>query len=363
MVMTIGIASVAETSVVLDFANWGPSGSIELQVSPRRDFKFCVCPIYTGLIPGSPRSWGALNQRSTYYFRARARLADGSAELWSNVVAARTLNGPPQNYASGAVTIEPTIVVTPEQIMRFAAGMSSMPGFPAANLAIDAPVAFQQLSTYAAPYYYNYIAWDMGANASIDTIALLNTNLPEDAVMSLRCTNNPDYVTDRVDLLTLSPFRASPNLPGRMGYHCFKRFAPPPARYWAIDIRSSAVFLHAEHLIVGTARVSKNHSRDKSETANPQTTSERNRLGLVDRQSGLPMRKVEFDLSALTETQYETLYGDLIYRANEPILVVPNSKNGAFLHDRILYGDLSGGRVVNVSSPYFTRSFSVDSII
>jgi hypothetical protein len=363
MAIDLDIADASfPTKVSLYFSSFGASGTIELQIATRPDFRFCVAPVLT-LTRTSPQQITGLNQRCTYYFRARTRLADGSAEPWSNVASTRTVNGAPQVYPSGGILIEPTMIVVPQHVVKFRPFLSAVAGFPVSNLVIDSPVAFRQVGTFVSPYWYYQISWEVGPNVSLDTIALLNTNLPEDALISIAQTGNPDFVSDLTNVVVNAPFRASPNLPGRHGYHGLTRFTPTVGRYWIVNIQSSGPLLHAEHLVCGLSRVSKNHALDKTESANPQTTIERKRTGLVDRQYGLPMRKVEFDLSALTETQYETLYGDLIYRANEPVLVVPNSKNGAFLHDRILYGDLSGGRVVNTSSPFFTRSFAVDSII
>ena len=121
--------------------------------------------------------------------------------------------------------------------------------------------------------------------------------------------------------------------------------------------------LSVDHLIMGQNRVSKNHALEKIETPAPFTSSERKRSGIVDRVRGMPMRKVDFELQMLTEAQYETIYGDLWRLENEPVLVVPNSKSGAFLHDRILFGDLTGGRTVNPSSPRYNRQFTINSII
>ena len=75
------------------------------------------------------------------------------------------------------------------------------------------------------------------------------------------------------------------------------------------------------------------------------------------------MRRVEFDISMMTEAQYELAYGDLHRFENEAVLVVPNSKTGAFLHDRILFGDLRGSRTVNPFTPRYTRSFTIESLI
>lgn len=362
--MTIGLTVTASTATTatFGFAAMGASGTVELQISPRDDFQFCVCPTYTGLARATPYTHTGLNQRCTYFARARTRLVSGLAEPWSNVVGFRTADGAAQAYPNGGVLIEPTLIVLPAPVIDLA-GFASLTGFPVSNLVRDSPVGWRATGNLISGTYYYLLIFDR-AGAEIDTIALLNTNLPEDATVSISSGDNADYVTGQVGIFA-GPFRASANTPGRRGYHGLLRLgAQIPGRYVRIDIGSPALkMIHVEHMVVGKARVSKNYSTEKTEQPVPQTSLERRRSGIVDRQKGYPMRKVDFDLSTMSETQYETLYGDLHLYQNEPVLVVPNTRANSFLHDRILYGDLSGGRVVNVNSPIFTRGFTIESLI
>jgi hypothetical protein len=121
--------------------------------------------------------------------------------------------------------------------------------------------------------------------------------------------------------------------------------------------------LHVEHIAVGLNRKSKNHALEKTETPLNLGSKERTRSGNPDRVQGLKMRRVEFDLAWLTETQSETLYHEIGSWLDEPVFVVPNSKAGAFLHDRMLYGDLKTIRTVQPSSLHYTRTFGVESLI
>lgn len=363
MTIALGVSSVSSTAVYLTLSGWGASGTVEIQIAPRRDFQFCVAPT----IPGFPRtsdvSHVGLNQRANYYARARTRLADGTAESWSNIVGFRTTDGTAQTLPTSGVLIEPAMVVPPLPF-RVQSATGSIAGYPFENLGRDAAVAYRATPFLNSTVYQVEMVVEIGGEP-IDTLALLNTNLPEDAVWAANAYPT-SALTSPQTLFGFSPFRASANLPGRMGYHGLQRFAEVKGcRFVQIVIASPSNFrvLHAEQLVIGKARVSKNVSRDKGETPNPLTTVDRRRSGAPDRQPGLPMRKVEFDLSAISETQYETLYGDLHRYAGEPALVIPNSRANAFLHDRILFGDLQPGRAVMQNANVFTRSFTVDSII
>lgn len=365
MTITLSVTATTTTTATFGFANMGASGTVELQISPRDDFQFCVCPVYPGIPRATPYTHPGLNQRCTYFARARTRLGSGLAEPWSNVVGFRTADGAAQVFPNGGVLIEPALVVKPEPVLNLAASGAGGPtaGFPASNLVRDAPVGCRIAGNFSVGLNYFGITFERGG-AQIDTAAILNTNFPEDSMIRIYGTDNPDYQTGGIVLLASQPFRASPNLPGRRGYHGVFRFAELAKQYITIEITSPTLkYAHIEHLVVGKARVSKNFSTEKTEQPVPQTSIERRRSGIVDRQKGYPMRKVDFDISAMSETQYETLYGDLHLYQNEPVLVVPNTRANAFLHDRILYGDLSGGRVVNVNSPIFTRGFTVESLI
>lgn len=365
--MTIGLTVTATTTTTatFGFATMGASGTVELQISPRKDFQFCVCPIYIGIARATPYTHAGLNQRAQYYARARTRLGSGAAEPWSNIVGFRTADGTAQTYPNGGILIEPAMIVRPEEIAALNLSGSSNPltGYGADNMLRDAPCACRAPGQFSGGVF-NYLLNFDRQGAQIDTLALLNTNFPEDTQISMRATDNPDYATGLSSVLAVQSFRASPNLPGRMGYHGLFRFPTIGPRYVRVDISSASMALaHIEHLIVGRARVSKNMSTEKGEQPSTLTQLERRRSGIPDRQKGLPMRKVDFDLSAVSETQHETLYGDLHLYQSEPFLVVPNTRGNAFLHDRILYGDLGGGRVINVNSPIFTRNYTVDSMI
>lgn len=361
MPMTLSATAIGETSATLIFGALAGDGTIEVQLATRPDFQFCVCPIFS-VARQAQYQIQALNQRATYFARCRARRASGAAEDWSGVTAFRTLDGAARNTAPGAVLIEPALIVTPEPVLDWVSA-TTVSGFPASNLGVDAPVGWKSASGGEFDALFARTA-----GSPVNTIAVLNTNMPENGRLWVQAGPAPDfYLTGQglINVIFQRPFRASANLPGRPGYHSIFTFPEVAMPFWVFYFmgQKPGGVLWVEHVILGRNRVTKNHSVDKTESPIPRGSVERQRSGIPDRVAGVPMRKVEFDISMLTEAQYEEAYGDLAAWENEAVLVVPNSRAGAFLHDRILYGDLKGSRTFNPASPRFTRSFSIESLI
>lgn len=363
--MTIQLSATATGSTTASFSFSGIGGgatAIDLQISTRPDFSFCVCPIYR-IGTGSSYTAPGLNQATRYYARARTRFAT-SVEAWSNVEGFYTTLAASQATAPATVMIEPALIVVPEPAIETSVA-NLVAGFPASNLFVDSPVAMRKTADSAGAFA---IAMRT-AGGPADVVALLNTNLPEAAQIEVRFATSLANLTNGGHTFSsgILAARASANLPGRPGYHSLVRLAAAqPAPWIRVAITNAdlpGAMLHVEHLVVGLNRVTKNHALDKTETPAPTTSVDRRRSGVVDRVRGLPMRKVDMELSNLTEAQYETVYGDLWRRENDAVLVVPNTKSGGFLHDRILLGDLAGGRTTNPSSPRYSRSVSINSII
>src|SRR3546814_2941350 len=85
---------------------------------------------------------------------------------------------------------------------------------------------------------------------------------------------------------------------------------------WSVEITATHTgnLLHLEHAVFGKNRVTKNMAADKNEMGFDLGSLERLRSGNPNRIRGYRMRRVDFDLAALTEAQYATQYGDLHWR-------------------------------------------------
>ncbi len=355
--MTLGATTA--TTQVLNFAGY-TGASIEIQYAPREDFDFCVAPSFT-IAAAATHTLQVLNQASTYYVRSREIIAAVPGP-WVATQAFRTSLTTAQTTTPAAVMITPAMIVVPNPVLAWAAD-NVVAGYPVANLGLDAPVAWR--SSHATVHAFNVTM----APETIDTIALLMSNAPEAATVTIKASNVAANVAGAPSYSVVgSAFRASANLPGRYGYHGLFRLASPQAyTFWRVEITCAApgALFHLEHAIFGLNRSSKNYSLDKSEAPLDFGSLERGRSGVPIRSRGARGRRIDFDLSRMSEAQNETIYQDLGRKVGltDPVLVVPNSKTGAFLHDRIAYGALTSMRTVNDASPIFTRSFSVESIL
>jgi hypothetical protein len=356
--LELSILSVAATTASIQVTNLPADGTLEFQVAVNPKFLFCVCPIVSGAPLTSPINLVGLNQDTSYYVRMRAVRLDGSIEPWSLTLGLRTPLSVARSTAPAAVMIEPAMIVVPAPVLAWTA-THEVDGYPVANLGIDAPVAWRSHVIGSHSFTAQI------APAQINTIALLMSNAPENALVTIRGGN--DNLTTAFVHGPVA-FRASANMPGRPGFHsliCLPSAQSYP--FWKVDIAATlnGDLLHLEHAVFGMNRVTKNHSVDKTEQPIDYGTLERSRSGNPIRVSGARGRKVDFDISMLTEAQFEISYGDLgqLVGSTDPVLVVPNAKANAFLHDRILYGALTSNRIVNPASPYYTRTFSVESIL
>src|SRR5207245_2485388 len=117
--------------------------------------------------------------------------------------------------------------------------------------------------------------------------------------------------------------------------------------------------------VVGLARTAKNIAADKVESPLDYGALDRTRDGIPDRRYGWRGRRVDFEIAFMTEAQWETQFADLRSKIGliDPVLVVPNTRAGVFLHDRILFGPISAQRATQPYTPRFTQGLTVDSLI
>lgn len=361
MATELTVTAKTSNSATLAVTDIPAGGTVEIQIGLNADFAGLST---TRSYAASPVVIEGLNQGGVYFARSRGVSAGGDAEPWGQ---ARAFFTPVQELADmtpAAVMIQPAMLVVPAPIISFAA-TKVIDGYPADNLGRDAPGL-----VYRADDESTVITFET-AGAPADTVALLDTNLSEAATWRVTAANSQEDATAAPLFDTgVLPFRASANLEQRPGYHGLLRLAAPQAYpWWAITIGGAGAAqqgrIAARYLVTGRARTAKNISADKTEAVLDLGSIARRRDGGPDRVWGHRMRKVDFEISVMSEMQWETQFGDLRWKTglSDPVLVVPNSKAGAFLHDRILFGTIAQNRANQVNSPLFTQSFSVESLI
>lgn len=364
----IAIAAAAVTYQQINVAVSGFTAgysNVDVQYSTRPDFRFALAPIIFNQAPSSGIvSLAGLNQRTTYFIRMRER-SGSNVGSWTDPISAYTpSNTTPSTNIVGA-TKAPAMIVVPETVMTWS-GDSEVPGYPAANLATDGPTD-QWWSDSSTGYALEMVH----SGAPIDTIALLETNASPLQTIRVKAGTSYAQVRGSSPLFSTSAqqLHASPDMGGRSAYHALVRLASPQAyTHWRLEIANPATLgrFVASYACLGLARTSgKNMADDSAETSVDLGSLDRLRDGAPDRVTGfMRSRKVEFDMAFMSEAAWETQFSGVrsILGSNLPALVLPNSKPGVFLHDRILFGPV-GLKMVHPKSRFFTLSLSVASQI
>lgn len=365
--LTISLSAVTSTSVTFNTAGrtTGTYDRIEAQYSTRSDFSFCLSPI-ADMATAASLALQSLNQGNTYFIRAREKVAaDGTVGPWTAALQAYTPLATSPDTSPLSIMVRPAIIVVPEPVTWSASAGNT--GRPADNLGTDSPAE-------QAWFTPGYLYFDTGGQP-IDTIALLGTNMPAGVnwrVEAFGSAANRAAGTSIVYATGDAQFQASANLPGRQFYNGLIRLpAPRNELYWRIVFTAAtgslppASMVAAMFGVVGLARTARNIAADKVESPLDYGALERTRDGIPDRRYGWRGRRVEFEIALLTEAQWETQFADVSRKVGliDPVLVVPNTRTGAFLHDRILYGPLSTQRAQQPYTPRFTQGFTIDSLI
>lgn len=366
MSTTLTITGITATACSIAFTNLPGGGTVEIQIADNPDFRGLVA---INAYAATPAAIAGLNQRSSYYARGRTVTSGGVYGAWGATEGFRTSDGAAWDTAPQNILISPAILVCPEPILEMSA--NEVAGWPETNLLRDDPqLMWMVAQAGAGPYTATVHIRTLGQ--PIDTFALLGTNAPEASTLQIKGTTTMAraLASDWDYSGAANAFRASANLPQRPSYHHLTRLvAPLNHKVWTLIISSANPFsmgrFQALYLAVGLARTAKNITTEKTETPLDLGSIDRTRSAGPNRVWGFKMRKADFEISVMYEMQWETQFADLWRKIglSEPVLVVPNSRTGAFLHDRIMFGTVSQQRATNVNSPIFTQAFSVESLI
>lgn len=361
MTVAITLQSRTENTLVLGLTYAGGTQSLQLQYATRFDYQFCIAPI-VDFVAASTATMQYLNRAQTYWIRGR-EIIGGVPGAWSEPKAFTTNEGTP-NLPNYQIQISPAQIVIPIRPSAWS-GYASVPGYPPSNLGLASPMA-----AWRAQVAVGAICAIETDGSLIDTIALLETNLPEGAAVRVIGGPTMAHALGSVTPEYYGPFqnfRASENLPGRRGYHALIRSAVPLThRFLGVQIAGDyppGGLVHVTHAVFGKMRQIRNYA-DMTDQPFDLSTSDRMRDGTPDMVPGFRGRRVDFELAGMTESQHEAAFADLALRVGttDPVLIMPNSKPGAYFHDRMLYGNLTANRQTN-SNARFTRSLSIESVI
>lgn len=365
----IAIAKVSSThnQVVISVAGFTAGfGAVDVQYSTRPDFRFVLSPLVLNVLPvGGNVTVDGLNQRTTYFFRMRERNGAAAGE-WTNALPVYTTNNQAQLLTTLGANKAEAFVVAPERVVAWSTA-AEFPGHPSSNLGTDSPNdqwwADQQGGAYAFEMQHG--------GAPVDTLAVLETNASAGCQVTVKAGNTLANVRGGAPAFSFGPnlFHASAGLGGLPGYHALVRLGGQQSYpFWRIEVTGAVPFSRfvATYACLGLARTAgKNMADDSQEVSIDLSSLERTREGNPDRKQGFRRgRKAELEIALMTEAAWESQFAPLrhLIGQQEPALVVPNSKPGSFLHERILYGPVSL-RQTHPRSTRFSAALTVNSQI
>jgi hypothetical protein len=286
------------------------------------------------------------------------RISSLASSTTSNTLLLATGPVMPNLYYPG-FSIDQATLIVPEDIVGLDASTPSIAGYPFANLLDEGPATTAR--TDAQSFSLNFTT----AGVAVDTFALLGTLFNDEATWSIQAYSDPARTTGQILIQTGDmPFRCSKTIGRRPYYHGMYRFASPmPYRFWRIDIVHTGKQAIMRNLVAGLSRRSVNPSRGWGQATNDQGTSSRTRFGDLDTVTGWRGRTVDFEMSWLSEAEYQTKWSDLPVRVGKTksVLAFPNSKRNVHLNDRLAWGPITEWRGENVQSSRFTQSVAIDS--
>lgn len=351
------VAFTSRTSKTISFTITAGGGETTFEVEVNRcdDFASDVSILKTALAAGA-NSVAGLPPGNRFYLRARA--TNGAGGAWSTPILVAT-SEPASPPAYAGFSIEPAILVVPEPIDLISCAQADAGSFPI-MLANDDPLSVLRASGAA-------IAIEARTTgAPVDSIALLGTLANDDVTWRIRAADTQAALTSAPVVDTgVVPFLSVTNLSGRPHYHGFRRLSQLYTNFWwRIDLVNAAPTFIARHLVIGKARQSVNYSRGAGHEALDYGQMARTTYGAPVRTPGWRGRQVDFQLSWLSESEYETKWADLDQRVGQtnPVLALPNPKANAWLNDRIAYGCISGQRSENVRAAKWSKNLEIQSL-
>ena len=287
------------------------------------------------------------------------RLLSKATGQYSSVLPAATLS-PALVTTYAGYSIDKALLVVPDPIGELVSlnGYEPLTGFPLQNLLRDDPVA-------VARFFRLDVAFDFSTSGmAIDTIAVLGSNLNDDAVWNIQAFSDAAR-TNMVFQTGTVQFRCSPTIGQRPSYHGLARFAPQTARYWRLAINApGSLGIVLRNLVVGRARTSTNADKGTNYGANDLGSATRTRFGVLDAVRGWRGKTVSFSMSWLSETEFQAKWADLpgLVGTTKSVLAIPNSKRNIHLNDRLAFGIITQMGAENVQSFKYAQNLEINSI-
>lgn len=355
---TLDLSARAANSMNLTLGAGGGETAWEIEVNRAADF-FSDESYFVPQAASGVRTISDLVPDTPYYFRARK--TNGGNGPWTPTVMAATLVPTQAVVPYTGFTIVPAILVVPEPINEpDLAATNVEAGSSVLNLLNDDPASVLKVAGTGSAITFRT------TGRSIDTFALLGSAANENVTWRIRGGTSAANVTAAPTTDTgVVNFRINPGIGRRPHYHAFRQLAAPvTTEYWRIDIAGVTANWFARHMVVGLARSSVNISRGAGRAPMDLGQFQRTQLGSPDRVRGWRGETIDFPLSWLKESEYETKWSDLmqLVGTTEPVLAIPNPKSNVYLNDRIAYGVIADARDENMRSDRYAKTLTIASL-
>lgn len=352
---TVTIGTRTQVGFVVTIAASVGESVFELEFNRSEDFASDDSLVLTGRAAGSDTITGL---PSDTVWCVRARKTNGGNGEWSPTARRATLPANPNGPYMG-FSVDKALMVVPEKLNQISCATASA-GAPVSNLLRDDPMSVMRIDAAGTHTIIFETSW-----RPVDTIALLGTLAGREAQWQIRAAASQAGLSAPTFTTGFVPFHASPNLGERKLYHGLSLL--PSLRtepWWAIDIQHTAPGFIARDLVVGQARRSVNASRGSSQSIYDQGSMNRTTFGTPQRVVGWRGRSLDFELSWLSEAEYQAKWSDLemMLGLTTPVMVIPNSKQNQYLHDRIGFGAIRSTRSEVMRGDKHLRQITVDSL-
>jgi hypothetical protein len=316
----------------------------------------------------APVSIRGLPAGTTWHVRA----VNTTTGQTSNIIVAATAEVALVSAYSG-FSVDKSMLVDPVTIASlvdsYGANNARIAGFPPSNLVRDDPQSTYQVLPTADSLLNLTLDFETSGEP-VDVIAFLGTladdNMRWTVMTAPTAAGHGGAGSTNASAMS---FRVSPSIGRRQYYHALYQFPTPTTnRFWRVIIQSTGITNHvsfiARQLVVGLARQSTNPSRGHSEGANDTGTFSRGRFGTPDRVYGWRGRSVDFEMSWLRESEYQTKWAPLLTTVGKTksVLALANGKRNVWTNDRLAFGPITDIRGEVQQSSRHVMGIAIDSL-
>lgn len=204
-------------------------------------------------------------------------------------------------------TIQKPIFVVPYDLANIATG-NEVAGHPASHLSRHEAMGLTWKTSNASNVW---VRGDFGANRAVSLVSIISANALTGTKIRLRLGSSQSAVDGTAVYDSGAVDFISPSIQREDGlYHSFLRLSVPVwQRWWRIDITGHTGAFEAASLVIGDViETPCFYNQDWEYGIEDLRQVEINRWGVFDRQDGIVLRRLDFTLSWVNESVFESTF-------------------------------------------------------